>query len=73
MLFFTRPILVFCGIAIALGLGADALFYASVMLTGSGILSFRRGGLVAVFGMLWLVAFAIGLLIAKKFGISLFR
>ena len=34
MLFFTRPILVFCGVAIALGTGADVLFFMVTMLAG---------------------------------------
>jgi hypothetical protein len=73
MLFFTRPILVFCGVAIALGIGADALFFTFTMLAGGGGLLLRRGGWFVVFGTLWLLAFVIGSLLVRKLGLSLFR
>jgi hypothetical protein len=73
MLFFTRPILWFCGVAIALGIGADALFMGLTMLRGGGGLLLRPGKWVILFGALWLTAFAIGLLVVKKVGVFPFR
>jgi hypothetical protein len=73
MLFFTRPILMFCGVAIALGIGADALFMALTILSGGGGLLLRPGRWVMLFGALWLIAFAIGLLVVKEVGVFPFR
>lgn len=72
MLFFTRPILVFCGVAIALGTGADALFFMVTMLAGGGIF-LKRGGWFVAFGTLWLLAFVIGSFVVRKLGLSLYR
>jgi hypothetical protein len=71
MFFFTRIILIFCGVAIAPGIGADALFFKVTMFLGAAAF-LSRGGWFMVFGTLWLVAFVMGSMVVKRLGLSLF-
>ena len=73
MLFFTRPILMFCGVAIAPWDRVRRAVLALTMLRGGGGLLLRPGRWVILFGALWLIAFAIGLQVMKKVGVIPFR
>lgn len=74
MILFTRPILLLCATAIFLGLTADGLFLVAASLSkGNFAIAARSTGWVLFYALIWSAAFAIGILLAKRFGVFPFR
>jgi len=64
---FLKVISVFCGVALVLGLCADATILLLAQVTGGfGILWRGRFGQVPLFLSLWVIAFVLGALIARR-------
>jgi hypothetical protein len=69
MIVFTRPILIFGTAAILLGLGADGLFFFAASLSKGSVAVFARpAGWVLFYALIWTAAFAIGILVARRYG-----
>lgn len=66
-MFFLRPISIFCGVALLLAFSADATILLLAHVTGGIGIAFKgRLGGVPLFFFFWVLAFVVGVLVARR-------
>jgi hypothetical protein len=64
--FFLRPALMFCAVAMLLALAADVLFFGASQLLGGFAIGAKPTGWFILLAVWWLLALAIGTFVLRK-------